>query len=95
MANLTWSITNAAGTVTHDSPTISDANMDRFVAWVLYAYPQLDGNGDPLPVTNAVKAAAFRDFADAQWQGVKANVLRWEQSEAAQQAREAVNDIEV
>jgi len=94
MAKLTWTLDVTAGIVTQDSPTISDANMDRFIDWCLYAYPQLDENGDPLPVTNAVKAAAFRDFARSQWQGVKANVLRWEQQEAAQAAREAVNDIE-
>lgn len=94
MATLNWNITNAAGSVDFASPDISEANMDRFIAWVLYAYPQLDENGDPLPVTNAVKAQAFRDFAQGQWKGVVANVKRWEAQEAAQAAAEAVTDIE-
>ena len=94
MATLNWNLTNDVGSVDYAGPDISEANMDRFIAWLLYSYPQLDENGDPLPVTNAVKAAAFRDFAAGQWKGVKANVLRWEQNEAAQAASGAVGEIE-
>ena len=93
MANLTWTISASVGTVEQDSPTLSDAQMDRFLDWLVYAYPQLDGNGDPLPVNNAVKAAAFRDWADAAWAGTKANVLNWEKNEAAQVARDGIGDI--
>ena len=95
MATLTWEITTTAGTVSESGPDISDANMDRFFeTWVLARYPQLDENGDPLPVTNATKAAAFREYAQGEWEVVKAQVLRYEQQEAAKAAADAVNDIE-
>jgi hypothetical protein len=93
-AEISWSVETSAGTVTQTSPTLSDPQMDRFINWVLYAYPQVDGNGDPLPVTNAVKAAAVRDWMTAQWHGTKTNVLRWEKQEAAQAARDGVADLE-
>ena len=95
MATLTWEITTTAGTVSESGPDISDANMDRFFEWLTAeAYVQTDENGDPLPVDNAVRAAAFREWAQGQWEGVKAQVLRYEQQEAAQQAAGAVTDIE-
>jgi hypothetical protein len=92
MAGFTFTVSTAAGDVA-DSFTFSDANVDRFVAWALYAYPQLDENGDPKPVTNAVKAAAVREWIAGLMNGTKANVLRYEQNEAAQAAREAVGEI--
>jgi len=93
MAGFTFTVSTAAGDVA-DTFTFSDANVDRFVSWALYAYPQLDENGDPKPVTNAVKAAAVREWIAGLMQGTKANVLRYEQNEAAQAAREAVGEIE-
>jgi len=92
MAGFTFTVSTAAGDVA-DTFTFSDANMDRFIAFALYSYPQLDENGDPLPVTNAVKAAAVRDWMAGLMQGTKANVLRYEANEAAQAAREAVEEI--
>lgn len=93
MAKLTWQITTSVGTVTQDGPDLSDAQMQRFLDWLWYAYPQLDVDGNPLNRTNANQAQAFRDWADTAYQGTKANVLRWEKQEAAQAAAEAVTDI--
>ena len=96
MAKLSWTIEAASGTVTEDSPTLSDANMDRFLDWIWYAYPQMDEADPPAPLPRnpANEAQAFRDWANAQWQGTKANVLRWEKTEAAQSASDGVPDIE-
>lgn len=93
MAKLTWTIDHNAATLSEDSPTVSDVQMDRFIDWLWYAYPQLDENGDVLPRTLANEAQAFRDWANIQWLGTKANVIRWERSEAAQAASDAVQDL--
>ena len=99
MAKLSWSAVTVDGTVTQDGPTISDAQMDRFLDWVWYAYPQFDldvEDGEtpiPLPRNNANTAKAVRDWADAQWRGTKANVLRHERNEVAEAARDAILDI--
>lgn len=92
MAGFTFTVSTVAGDVSKTF-TFSDANLDRFVAFALDAYPQLDENGDPLPVTNAVKAAAVRDWIDGVMAGTKSNVLRYEQSAAAKAASEAVEEI--
>jgi len=94
MANISISVTTSAGTVTYDSPNLSDAAMDRLINFCLYAYPQEDEDGNPLPVTNAVKAAAIRDWGAGIFNGTKDNVLNFERNEAAQAAREAVAGIE-
>jgi len=93
MAKFSVSFETAAGTVTVDGPTLSDAQMDRLINWAVYQFPQLDENGDPLPVTNAVKAASLRELGESLWRGTKNNVLRHEANEAAQAARESVEDI--
>jgi hypothetical protein len=98
MANLTWGLRSTPGDVDKDGPTISDANMVRFIDWMWYAYPQIDNtdpeNPVPKPRTPANEADAFRDWATAQWQGTKANVLRWERLEAAQEAAGDVPPID-
>ena len=97
MAKLIWAIESAAGTVAKDGPVISDTNMDRFIDWIWYAYPQIDNsdpdNPVPKPRTPANEAQAFRDWADSQWLGTKANVIRWEKLEAAQAASDGVPDL--
>lgn len=92
MAGFTFTVSTAAGDVSREF-TFSDVNLDRFLDFVVYQYPQLDENGDPLPVTNAVKAAATREWAEGVMGGTKSNVLRYEQNEAAQAARDAVGDM--
>lgn len=94
MANLTWGVTTSAGSVSQDSPTISDANMDRFVNYCWENYTQLDGNGDPLPRTTANEVSAVRDWMRQQWRAVKDEVVTWERKRAAVQARNAVGDLE-
>ena len=78
MVNFTLSYIADAGTVSQDSKIYSEANGQRFLDWIWVAYPQLDENGDPLPRTQANEVAAYKDFADGMFAGVKANVLRAE-----------------
>ena len=94
MAKMSVAFETAAGSISVDSPTLSDANMDRLIAWATYQFPQLDENDDPLPITNAVKAAALRELGESIWQGTKNNVLRHEENEAVQAARESVEGLE-
>ena len=94
MANLTWTVVNSVGTITQDSPTFSDENMTRFTDWCWYAYPQYEVDGVTLKTkNNANIAQAVRDWMTAQYEGTKANVLRWERLEAAQAASDAVADL--
>jgi hypothetical protein len=98
MVNFTLEYTTDAGTISHDSKIYSEANGQRFVDWIWVAYPQIDysdpENPVPKPRTPANEADAFRDWATAQWQGTKANVLRWERLEAAQEAAGDVPPID-
>jgi hypothetical protein len=95
MAKLFFGAEAVTGTVTQDGPTLSDPNMDRFLDWVWYAYPQFQPDGvTPKPKTNANVADAIRDWGLGLWRGTKANVLRWERDEAAQAARDAIGDLE-
>jgi len=98
MANLTFSATATAGTITHTSATYTDATMTRFTDWCWYAYPQYVVDGDPSSgvktKNNANVAAAVRDAFAALVEGLKANVIRYEKSEAAQAAQTGVPDFE-
>ena len=94
MARLTWTIETTAGTVAQDGPTISDANMDRFLDWLNVLFPQLDVNGNPLPRTPARDAQSFRDWVTVQeWPDTRDTVLRWE-DEIAHQAVAAPEPID-
>jgi len=94
MADIKWTVTTSAGVVENSSPTLSDANMTRFIDWAWYAYPQFQADGTtPKPRNLANEAAAVREWMEAQWQGTKANVIRWEENEAAQAARDAIADL--
>ena len=94
MANLTWTVVTAAGTITQDSPTLTDPNMTRFTDWAWVHYPQYEADGVTLKTKNNTNlAAAVRDWMTSQWNGTKANVLRYEQVAAAQAASDAVTDI--
>lgn len=86
--------TLGANSVTQSSASYSDANGQRFSDWIWAAYPQVDENGDPLPDTQANRAQSFRDFADAMFGGIKANVLRYERQQAAAAASSGVGDID-
>lgn len=94
MANLTFTATATAGTITHTSATYSDATMTRFTDWCWYAYPQLNPDGTPKTKNNANVAAAVRAAFAALVNGLKANVIRHEKSEAAQAAQTGVPDFE-
>jgi len=94
MANLSWGITANIGDRTWNGPDISDINMDRFLDWIWDAYPQWvdpdDETQGKLPKNNANLAAAYDDFAQAQWRGVKANVLNYEQMVASAAATDPI-----
>lgn len=93
-AQFSLSFTLGAQTVTQDSASYSDANGQRFSDFLWAAYPQVDGNGDPLPDTPANRAQAFRDWADAIFESTKQNVLRFEKQAAKEAAEAGVGDIE-
>jgi len=93
MPKLTWTIETTAGTVAKDGPTISDANVARFVDWLYEFHPPLDAAGNPLNRTVAREAQAFRNWADEQWLQTKKTVLQWERQAAAEAAAEAVEDV--
>ncbi len=92
MANLFFGVVTNAGTVTHDTPTISTADIDRFADYVWAHYPQLNPDGTPKPKTNANLADAFRNWAEALWSGTQANILRHEKVAAAKAASDGVGD---
>lgn len=93
MAKISWIVETSAGTVTHESPTISNAQMQRFLDWVWSAYPQTEPDDSPSEKTSATVAVAVTEWAQAQWRGTKANILRHERLEAAQAASDAVSDL--
>ena len=94
MAKLTWTVTSTAGTVTQDSPTLTDPNMLRFTDWAWANYPQYEVDGVTLKTkNNANIAQSIQDWMTAQWNGTKANVLRWEQIAVAKAASDAVGEI--
>lgn len=93
MSQLSIEIQASAGTVERIK-TFGAETEQRFIDWVWYAYPQVDENGDPLPDNAANRAAAFREWADGIVAGTWSNVKRWEMQEAAQQASDAVTDLE-
>ena len=93
MAKLSWTIESTAGTVKKDGPTISDANVARFVDWLYEHHPPLGTDGKPLPRTAAREAQAFRNWADEQWLRTKKAVLGWERRTAVEAASDAVGDI--
>jgi hypothetical protein len=80
--NFDLSYTTDAGTITQPSKIYSEINGQRFVDYIWIAYPQIDytdpENPVPKPRTQQNEAQAYRDFADAMFAGVKANVLRQE-----------------
>lgn len=92
MPQINIEIQGTSGTVTRGR-TFDAAVETRFLDWLWYAYPQVDGNGDPLPKNNANLAQAFRDYADGLIFGSWTNVKRYEKERDAQAARDAVPDI--
>lgn len=98
MAQLSWSIQTSAGTTTFNGPTISDANMDRFLDWVWDAYPQyVDPDATPKVLktkNNANLAAAYRDWAQGQWRGLVDQVKRFEDEPAAKSAKDKITKID-
>lgn len=94
MAKLTFSITSAIGNLAVDSPTLTDAQMTKFLDFIWDAYPQLNPDGSRKTRNNANLAQAFRDFSAALWEGTRANVLSYEREKAAAAARDAVTPIE-
>lgn len=75
MAKLSFSITSAIGTVTFDSPTLTDAQMLKFLDYIWATFPQLNVDGTPKPRTNANLADAYRAWAATIWAGTKDAVL--------------------
>lgn len=99
MAQFTISYTSAAGDISHDSPAYSDANGDKFTDWLYATYPAYsepdeDGNVTILPQTLARTAQAFRDWADAEHAALKKKVVHHIRHHAAQDAANAVPDID-
>ena len=94
VAQFQLSFTLGANTVDQLSASYSDANGQRFSDWLWAAYPQVDVDGNPLPDNNANRAQAFRDFADAMFEGIKQNVLRHEKQAAKAAAEAGVGDID-
>ena len=97
MAKLTWTIETIDGTVAQDGPTLAEDHMERFIDWLWIHYPQVDIDGEgvetPKPRNTANESQAFRDWADVQYEGTKANVLRHEKDVAAKAGRDGVADI--
>lgn len=93
MAKLTFTLTTAAGTVTQDSPKLTDQQMARFTDWLWTAYPQINPDGTTKTKNAANQAQAFRDWSQALWRGTKASVANAERDAAANAARNAVQDV--
>lgn len=88
MAKLTISFDATAGTVTQSGGVWDAGKETRFLNWVWNNYAPKDevANsptfGQVLPRTNPNMATAFKSFATAIMEGVKANVLRSEKEDA-------------
>ncbi len=93
MAKITWTVETSAGTVTHDGPTVSDAQMQRFLDWVWATERQLDPDGTQKPRNAANVVASLLDWGRAQWIDTKADVLKFERRAASQVAFNSVADI--
>lgn len=94
MARLSWTVTTTAGTVTHNGPEISEANMTRFRDWLWANFPlPMNPDGTAKTRNAANEAQAFREWADRQWQATKADVVNWDGGKAAEVARNAVGDL--
>ncbi len=98
MAKLSWGIEASIGSRTTDGPTVSDANMDRFLDYLWFSFPQwVDPNDESqgLKPRNAANlAAAFDEWQQAQWTQVVADVKSWEKATAAQAAADAIGGID-
>ncbi len=86
-----------AGTLTVDRPATSDADIARFAAWAMDAYPKFDtgskdGNGNEI-FTASTPAQAVTMALQGVITGLVNNVLVFERSEAAETAAGAVNPI--
>ncbi len=98
MSKLFFGVVTSAGTVTHDTPELSNADADRFADYVWSAYPQFENDGTtPKARTNAnladafrAWASAFRAWASALWAGTQANILGYERVEAERVARAGI-----
>lgn len=94
MAKINITVSNSVGSVSFDSPTLTDANMARLIEYAWARFPQLDVDGNPLPRTPANEAAAIRDWARNKYRGFVTEVMEWEKIEAAKAAKDAVGDLE-
>lgn len=104
MAKIALALTSAIGNTTHDWPTLSDAQMTRFLDFIWDAYPQTTTTTDPVtgvvtvtpkPRNNANLVLAYRAWSNSLWEGTKANVLNYEREKAAQAARDAIGGLVV
>ncbi len=93
MAKISWTVETSAGTVTHDGPTLTDAQMDRFLDWVWATERQLEPDASPKPRTPANIAASVRDWCRTQWRNTKTGVRKYEGNARAQAARNSVADL--
>jgi hypothetical protein len=92
-AGLEWTVNSTSGSVTYTAPTVSDAEMDRFLDYLWDNFAPVDENGDQLVRNNANQATAFRTWAAANWQNTKRTVVDYERQRDADVARDAVTDI--
>lgn len=90
MAKLSFSIVSNIGNTTVDSPTLTDAQMQRFLDYIWATYPQTNADGSPKAKNAANLAASYNAWAAALWQGTVSNVVSYEQALAAQAASAAV-----
>jgi hypothetical protein len=93
MSSLTHTfVTDAAQTIDH-TRTFGLALENRFKDYLLngnHPFWPVDGNGDPLPESDANYAQAFRNKADHDMLALLDAIERYEQDRDAQAARDAV-----
>lgn len=83
MATIEVTVTTGAGSITRTMVSVSDANMDRAIAYFRAI--------DPSASTDA---AAFTDWVSGLGRELKQDVLRYERDQAAAAAADGVGDIE-
>jgi hypothetical protein len=93
VAKLSFDIQSNIGNLTVDGPTLTDAQMQRFLDYIWTAYPQLNADGSPKTKNAANLANSYRAWANGIWQGTVNNVLSFEQQNAAVTASAAVQPI--
>lgn len=91
MAKFDQTVTASFGVRTWSSPEFTDQEFLKFLDWIWGTYHPFEADGvTPKPRNNANLAQAYDAFARKNWLGIRNNVKRWLETNAA---RDAVTNV--